>query len=365
MAAKAATIIAEAGVNHNGSMDLAEKMVEVAVASGADIVKFQTFKADSIVTRKAQKAGYQKDTTGSDESQYEMLKKLELSTQDHFRLAELCRSQGIEFLSTAFDEDSLSFLVNEVGIERIKVPSGELTNAPLLLKMASFRKPIILSTGMATLGEIEQALGVLAFGLMGCDVAPNVQEFFAAYVSEEGHKILKENVTILQCTSEYPTQPSAANLNLMPLLGQIFDLDYGYSDHTEGVGVAIAARAVGASLIEKHFTLDKTLAGPDHRASLNPAELKDMVLGIRQAEEALSGFRKVPTATEMLNRVAARRSIVASCDIEVGQSFSTANLTTKRPSNGTSPFQYWDLLGKVVSQPIKKDHPINGANGFS
>jgi N-acetylneuraminate synthase len=364
MRAKRSTIIAEAGVNHDGSIELAEKMVEVAVTSGADIVKFQTFKADAIVTRRAEKAGYQKDTTGAQQTQYDMLKKLELNPQDYFRLAELCRRSGIEFLSTAFDEDSLSFLVNEVGINRIKVPSGELTNAPLLLNMARFQKPIILSTGMASLSEIEQALGVLAFGLLDCEAKPCVDEFFAAYASEDGHMALKKHVTILQCTSEYPTDPSSANLNMMPLLGQIFDLPYGYSDHTVGIGVAIAARALGATIIEKHFTLNKNLPGPDHRASLDPGELCNMVRGIRQAESALNGSRKVPSVTELQNRVAARRSIVASRDIDSGESFSPNNLTLKRPGDGKSPYEYWDLLGRSASRPVKKDHPVDEASNL-
>ncbi|WP_141730820.1 N-acetylneuraminate synthase [Oligoflexus tunisiensis] len=359
------TIIAEAGVNHNGSIELAEKLVEVAVASGADIVKFQTFKADNIVTKQAHKAQYQKKATGSEETQYEMLKKLELNREDHFYLASLCKASNIEFLSTAFDADSVSFLVNEIGIKRIKVPSGEITNAPLLLHMARFGLPIIISTGMATLGEIEQALGVLAFGLLNSSTSrPSPGDLLEAYVSDEGFEVLQKNVTIMQCTSEYPAAPSVARLSLMPQMGQIFGLNYGYSDHTEGLAVSMAARALGAIVIEKHFTLDKEMKGPDHRASLNPGELKDLVCGIRDVEAALSGNRKVPSQAEMMNRHAARRSIVAAQDISVGECFTPENLTLKRPGTGVSPYRYWQLLDKMSRSSIAQDEVLGEAEDF-
>lgn len=360
-----ATIIAEAGVNHNGSLKMAEELVQVAIDSKVDIVKFQTFTADSIVTQSAQKAEYQKVTTGSGESQYDMLKRLELSHENHFELARLCEGTGVEFLSTAFDEQSISFLVNEVGIKRIKIPSGEITNAPLLLHMARFKLPIIMSTGMATLAEIEQALGVLAFGLLERGRSkPSPAAFLEAYASDEGYAALAQHVTILQCTSEYPTQAANANLGLMPLLGQVFGLPFGYSDHTEGTAVSIAARTLGASIIEKHFTLDKNLPGPDHLASLDSRELGELVTGVRSVEAALGGIRKVPTKNEMQNRVAARRSLVAAQDIGKGEKFSASNLTLKRPGSGASPYLYWQFLDRSSRKELRQDQMIGDLDDF-
>ena len=280
-------IIAEAGVNHNGDLETACQLVDAAVAAGADAVKFQTFKAENLVTRHAGKAAYQKVTTGADENQLAMLKRLELKYELHFQLLAYCQSKGIQFLSTAFDFESLDFLVRELGIETLKIPSGEITNGPFLLAHAQTGKQIILSTGMATLGEVETALGVLAFGYLGALQPPSLTAFQQAYGSEQGQAVLREKVTLLHCTSEYPTPMENINLRAMDVLQQAFGLSVGYSDHSVGLVVPVAAAARGATVIEKHFTLDRTQQGPDHKVSLEPDELKAMVSGIRDVEKAL------------------------------------------------------------------------------
>lgn len=338
-------IIAEAGVNHNGSLDTAVQLIDVAVAAGADAVKFQTFKAEKLVTKTANKAEYQKQTTASNESQFEMLRKLELKYAWHLLLRDYCQKQGIVFLSTAFDVDSLAFLVHEVGIERLKIPSGEITNGPFLLAHAQTGKAIILSTGMATLGEIETALGVLAFGYLGCN-KPCLTGFQEAYASPEGQALLKQNVTLLHCTSEYPTPPEHVHLRALGTLQQAFGLAVGYSDHTEGLAIPVAAVACGARVIEKHFTLDRTLEGPDHKVSLEPSELKYMVSAIRTIELALGSAHKTPQPIELQNRDVARKSLVAATDIKVGDRFDATNLTCKRPGTGLSPMIFWQLQEK-------------------
>ncbi|MEI7818137.1 MAG: N-acetylneuraminate synthase, partial [Desulfuromonadales bacterium] len=272
-------IIAEAGVNHNGSLALAKKLVEVAADAGADAVKFQTFKADSLVSRLAPKAEYQSKATGADESQYEMIRKLELDEQAHEMLIEHCTVCGIQFLSTPFDLESVDLLAGRFDLSCIKIPSGDITNGPLLLKIAHTGKPVILSTGMSTLGEIEEALGVLAFGYLGVG-EPSPAVFRLAYCSIQGQELLLEKVTLLHCTTEYPAPVEEVNLNTLDTLRSAFGLPVGYSDHTEGITVPIAAVARGAVIIEKHFTLDRTLPGPDHKASLEPTELKQMVTAI-------------------------------------------------------------------------------------
>ncbi|MDX8126167.1 N-acetylneuraminate synthase [Methylomonas sp. LW13] len=341
-----AFIIAEAGVNHNGSLQTAMQLVDAAVAAGADAVKFQTFKAEKLVTQSATKAEYQKHTTGAAESQLDMLRKLELKYEFHFQLRDYCQRLGIEFLSTAFDFDSLAFLVGELGLCRLKIPSGEITNGPFLLAHAKTGKDIIVSTGMATLGEVETALGVLAFGLLG-GKQPSLAAFQQAYSSEAGQAVLQEKVTLLHCTSEYPTPMADVNLRAMDVLQQAFRLPVGYSDHTEGLVVPIAAVARGAVLIEKHFTLDRSQKGPDHQVSLEPAELKQMVQDIRAVEQALGRPGKMPQAVELQNRTVARKSLVANSLIAVGETFSAENLTTKRPGTGLSPMEYWRLLGQT------------------
>ncbi|MDD1619893.1 MAG: N-acetylneuraminate synthase [Methylococcaceae bacterium] len=350
-------IIAEAGVNHNGSLETAMRLVDAAVAAGADAVKFQTFKAEKLVTQAAEKAEYQKQSSGEAESQLAMLKGLELKYEFHFQLRDYCLAQGIQFLSTAFDFDSLAFLVQEVGIEQLKIPSGEITNGPFLLAHAKTGKNIIVSTGMTTLGEVETALGVLAFGYLEWD-KPSLAAFQQAFSTVEGQAILKNKVTLLHCTSEYPTPMADVNLLSMDVLRQAFDLPVGYSDHTEGLVVPIAAAARGATLIEKHFTLDKNLKGPDHKVSLAPEELKQMVAAIRSVEQALGSPRKIPQPVELENRNVVRKSLVAGAAIPVGESFSAENLTSKRPGMGVSPMEYWRLLGKASQRAYRPDDLI-------
>ncbi|MBT1443008.1 N-acetylneuraminate synthase [Shewanella sp. JM162201] len=344
-------IIAEAGVNHNGDESLAFKLVVAAHQAGADIVKFQTFKAKNLVTEQAKQADYQVANTQKQESQLAMLSRLELSYEAHHKLVEHCNSLGIEFLSTAFDSESLDFLVNDLGLTRLKLPSGELTNAPLVLEHARTGCDLIVSTGMATLAEIEMALGVIAFGYTtGSNVAPSVLAFQQAYASDEGQKALKEKVTILHCTTEYPAPMAEINLKAMDTLGKAFDLPAGYSDHSEGITIPIAAVARGAVLIEKHFTLDKNMEGPDHKASLEPDELTAMVKAIRQVELALGSAVKSPTVSEVKNKAVARKSLVASQAIQAGDSFSADNVAIKRPGNGMSPYHYWELFKRKASR---------------
>lgn len=354
-------IIAEAGVNHNGSLDTALALIDAAVAAGADAVKFQTFKAESLVTRAAAKAEYQKQATGSEQSQLEMLRQLELKFEFHQQLSDYCRQQSIEFMSTAFDSDSLQLLAGQVGVARLKIPSGELTNGPFLLEHARTGKPIILSTGMATLGEVEMALGVLAFGYLGWD-EPNLARFQQAYASDAGQDQLRYKVTLLHCTSEYPTPANHVHLRAMDTLHQAFGLPVGYSDHTEGLAVPIAAVARGAVLIEKHFTLDRRLKGPDHQVSLEPGELKQMVAAVRSVEMALGLPGKVPQAEELLTRDVARKSLVAARPIASGEKFSHENLICKRPGTGMSPMEYWHMLGEVSQHDYRPDDLITCKN---
>lgn len=344
-------IIAEAGVNHNGDEALAFQLIDAAHQAGADIVKFQTFKAKNLVTEQAKQADYQVANTQKQESQLAMLSRLELSYADHHQLVKHCHLLGIEFLSTAFDSESLDFLVNDLGLKRLKLPSGELTNAPLVLEHARTGCDLIVSTGMATLAEIEMALGVIAFGYTAADdAAPSVLAFQQAYASEAGQKALKEKVTILHCTTEYPAPMAEINLRAMDTLGKAFDLPAGYSDHSEGITIPIAAVARGAVLIEKHFTLDKNMEGPDHKASLEPDELTAMVKAIRQVEVALGSAVKSPTVSEVKNKAVARKSLVASQVIRAGELFCADNLTIKRPGTGMSPYQYWEMLERSASR---------------
>lgn len=340
-------IIAEAGVNHNGDEKLAFELVDAAFKAGADIVKFQTFKAKNLVTEQAAQADYQVANTGKQESQLAMLSRLELSWDTHHALLKYCDDLGIEFLSTAFDSESLNFLVNDLGIKRLKLPSGELTNAPLVLEHARTGCDIIVSTGMASLSEIEDALSVIAFGYISSKNAlPNMEDFQRAYASPEGQKALKEKVVILHCTTEYPAPINEINLRVMDTLASAFSLPVGYSDHSEGIIIPIAAVSRGATIIEKHFTLDKNMEGPDHRASLEPKELEAMISSIRVIEKALGTTIKTPSLSEIKNKKVARKSIVASKHISVGDILTEDNITIKRPGNGMSPYKYWAILGK-------------------
>lgn len=352
-------VIAEAGVNHNGSRELAFKLVDAAKAAGADIVKFQTFKAKNLASKLAQQAEYQVENTQKEESQLSMLKRLELPYELHHELIDYCNKIGIEFLSTAFDSESLGFLVNDLGLKTLKLPSGEITNAPLILEHARTGCDIILSTGMATLAEVEDALGVIAFGLTKDKFAhPSSCVFKEAYASIEGQSALREKVTILHCTTEYPAPMNEINLRAMDTLGSSFGLRAGYSDHSEGITIPIAAVARGAVLIEKHFTLDKTMDGPDHKASLEPHELSAMVEAIRNVECALGSGVKSPTNSEVKNKAVARKSLVAMADIATGELFTIDNVTVKRPGTGISPFQYWELLGERSLKSYKQDEEI-------
>lgn len=350
-------VIAEAGVNHNGSLELALQLVDEAAKAGADAVKFQTFQADKLVVRTAKKADYQLQTTDSRESQWEMLKKLELSSDDHTELVNYCKEKGIQFLSTPFDLDSLDLLTS-YNLPYLKISSGDLTNSLLLLKAARSGTRIILSTGMSTLAEIEKALSVLAFGFLHADQKPSSEAFYQAYCSSEGQKILNEKVTLLHCTTEYPTPFSEVNLRVMDTLRETFGLPVGLSDHTQGIAVPIAAVARGAAVIEKHFTLDKNLPGPDHKASLNPEEMAEMIQGIRQIEEALGSPRKVPTRSETKNMNVARKSLAAAVPIKKGEIFTEENLTVKRPGEGISSIHYWDWIGSRANRDYQADEFI-------
>lgn len=351
-------VIAEAGVNHNGSIEMAMELIDAAADSGADAVKFQTFKAEKVVSRYAPKADYQNLTTGSEGSQLDMVKKLELTEDEHLLLVEHCRKKGIEFMSTPFDLDSVDFLTSAARVKRLKIPSGEITNALILLKFARSGKPLILSTGMSTLDEVETALGVLAFGFIDSGEKPSLPAFKAAYSSKPGQALLKEKASLLHCTSEYPAPFEEVNLRAMDTLRDKFQLPVGYSDHTTGLAVSIAAVARGASIIEKHFTLKRSLPGPDHRSSLEPDELKQLVTSIRQVELALGTGIKIPTASEIKNMFVARKSLVALKEIKAGEKFTEENLGVKRPGTGVSPGLYWSYLGLLAEKDYKADEVI-------
>ena len=347
-------IIAEAGVNHNGNEQLAFQLVDAAYAAGANIVKFQTFKAKNLVTAQALQAEYQVTNTGKQESQLAMLSRLELSYDAHHQLVAYCNKLGIEFLSTAFDSESLDFLVNDLGLTRLKIPSGEITNAPLVLQHARTGCDLIVSTGMATLADIEAVLGVIAFGYTAAKNAmPSIEAFQAAYFSAEGKAALKQKVTVLHCTTEYPAPLADINLRAMDTIAAAFGLAIGYSDHSEGIWVPVAAVARGAGLIEKHFTLDKNMEGPDHKASLDPVELKAMVDAIRAIELTLGDGIKGPRPSEIKNKAAARKSIVAARDIAIGTVLCEQDLAIKRPGTGDSPYKYWAIQGKAASRSYK------------
>lgn len=328
-------IIAEAGVNHNGDIKLAKQLIDAASEAGVDYVKFQTFKSEKLVSKNAEKASYQKENTeDASESQLKMLQKLELSEADHFELIEYCKSKNIKFLSTAFDLESIDFL-NKLNIDLFKIPSGELTNYPYLEKIGSLGKRIIISTGMATIDEIGQAMAVLI-----------------------KNGTLRHQITVLHCNTEYPTPMHDVNLHAMQTIADTYSVPIGYSDHTLGIEVPIAAVAMGATVIEKHFTLDKTLPGPDHKASLEPDELKAMVKAIRNIEDALGDEEKQPTPSELKNKVVARKSIVASTTIKKGDILTKDNITTKRPGNGISAMEWPNIIGTTAKKDYLEDDLI-------
>jgi len=350
-------LIAEAGVNHNGSIELAKKLIDAAVMAGADAVKFQSFVASSIVTAGASKAEYQITNTGSKESQLEMLKKLELSHSQQRELHQYCQRSGIQFLSTPFDTASLNFLTADLGLETIKVGSGELTNAPFLFEVARLAKNIILSTGMSTIDEVADALGVIAF-VMTDSKNPSVSSFKSALASSEGRKAVTSKVTLLHCTTDYPTVSSDVNLQAMSTLREKFDCQVGFSDHSVGIHLAVAAVAMGATVIEKHLTIDRDLPGPDHKASLEPSEFKNLVDQVRDLENAFGDGIKRPTEVELKNKKIARRSLVALKAIKTGDVFTSENVSIKRPGTGRSPFEYWSLLGTKATSDIAENEVI-------
>ena len=327
-------IIAEAGVNHNGSIDLAYKLIDVAVESGADAVKFQTFKAENIASKNAPKAEYQKQTTDVSESQFDMLKKLELDVETHKELITYCKQKDIIFLSTPFDHESIDLLC-DLGLQIFKIPSGEITNLPYLKHIGSLSEQVILSTGMSTLEEVGDALNVLT-----------------------NAGTLKENITVLHANTMYPTPMEDVNLNAMLTIQKEFGLAVGYSDHTLGIEVDIAAVVMGASIIEKHFTLDKTMDGPDHEASLEPEELKEMVASIRNIEKALGSSEKKPSPSESSNIKVVRKSIIANQNIKKGDLLTDKNISVKRPGCGISPMQWDEIIGVAASKDYNADELI-------
>lgn len=328
-------IIAEAGVNHNGSIELAKQLIDAAATAGVDYVKFQTFKAENLVTKSAQKAEYQARNIGDgDSSQFAMLKALELSEADHHELIAYCKSRGVAFFSTAFDLESIDFL-NSLDMPLWKIPSGELTNYPYLRAIGGTKRPVILSTGMATMTEIEAAIEVMVrFGTP------------------------REQITLLHCTTEYPAPKNEVNLKAMEVMRNHFGLTVGYSDHTQGLEIPVAAVALGACVIEKHFTLDRTMEGPDHKASLEPNELKQMVEQIRCVEVALGSGVKEPAPSEQKNIAVARKSIVAATPIKKGELLTEGNLTAKRPGGGISPMAWEQVVGQMAVRNFEVDQPI-------
>jgi N-acetylneuraminate synthase len=354
-------IIAEAGVNHNGDIKLALQLVDEASAAGADAIKFQTFKAQNLATKKAIKAEYQSKTTSGDNTQFMMLKNLELSNEMHFEINNYCQKKGIEFLSTPFDIDSLNFLDQEIGLKKLKIPSGEITNAPLLLSFAQTNSNIIISTGMSDLQEIEEALGVLAYGFLAENILkpkPSKELFKQALQSVEGSTILRDKVTVLHCITEYPAPINEVNLKSITTLKNDLKLKVGYSDHTNGIFASLVAVSLGAEVIEKHLTLDKNLSGPDHKASLEPNEFKEMVQGIREVEQLLGDGIKRAMPSEIKNKIVARKSLVASKHIKTGEVFSYENITMKRPGNGRSPIDFWDIIGTKAKQEYEPEDLI-------
>lgn len=350
-------IVAEAGVNHNGSMEKALDLIDAAVYAGVDAIKFQTFKTENYVTKNASKADYQKVTTGKNESQFQMIKNLELSYDKYYKLQEKCEKNNIKFLSTAFDLESLNFLTENLKVDMLKIPSGEITNGPYLLAHAKCKKKLIVSTGMCDTEEIQTALGVIAFGLLDKN-NPSKKAFEDTYESVEGKTALKDNVTLLHCTSNYPANFNEINLNAISEMKKKFNLPIGYSDHSKGILVSISAASIGAKYIEKHFTLDQNLPGPDHLASLEPDQLKTLVKNIRDVEVILGDFKKTPQTSEINNRKVVRRSIVAKKRIRKGELFSHQNITIKRPALGISPMNYWSLIGEKSTKDYEFDDII-------
>lgn len=350
-------LIAEVGVNHNGSLPIALELIDIAADAGVDAVKFQIFTAASLVSRSAPKAEYQIQNTNASETQFDMLHRLELTKPDIEVLINRCRQKGVAFLATPFDSASLELLCVSFGAQVIKISSGDLTNAPFLLDIGRRVKKIILSTGMSSLAEIEGALGVLAFALTAdLNETPSMEGFSRAYSSDIGQVALRNAVTLLHCTTEYPTPMEEVNLRAMDALHASFGLPVGYSDHTKGIHIPVAAVARGAVMIEKHFTLDKSYPGPDHKASIDPVELEAMVKAIRDIQVALGDGIKRPTLSEVKNSSVARKSLVAAESMKCGDPL---NIAVKRPGTGISPYRYWDLQGRPAGRDYQADELID------
>ena len=352
-------VIAEAGVNHNGSLDLALELTEVAAKAGACAVKFQTFKAEQVATKAAEKASYQKQSTGNSGSQLDMLRSLELKKEWHKELSELAVKLGMEFMSTPFDEDSLRFLVDEVGVKTLKIPSGEITNAPLLLEFARSDCELILSTGMSSMAEVEEAVSLLGWAMAFPERQPSSRkEFQEAWRTPEIFDLLKSRLTVLHCTSQYPAPPEFVDLKAMQAMKERLQLPVGYSDHTQGQNIAVAAVATGASVIEKHFTLDCSMDGPDHQASLEPEPLAQMITAVREVDLAMGDGVKAMQACEKDTALVARRSLVARRALKAGDVIGCADLGVMRPGTGINPMNYWDVAGSSVKEDILENDLI-------
>jgi len=353
-------IIAEAGVNHDGSLERALALVDIAAEAGADWVKFQTFVSSLGISRHTRKADYQVRNTGEAESQLEMVRKLELPFEAFEVLARRCEARGVRFLSTPFDLPSLAFLTDQLGLGTIKVPSGEVTNVPFLIACGQrARDEVILSTGMSSLGEVELALGALVYGALGAEYLPTQASLVDLLGTAEAQAWVRAKVTILHCTTEYPAPFDSIHLRAMPLLQQAFGTRVGLSDHSPGIHVPVAAVALGATLIEKHFTLDCSLPGPDHKASLDPASLGAMIRAIRDTEAALGTSRKGVTAAEFSNRTIARKVVVAARPVRAGERFDRESLTVKRAGRGMDPIALYALIGQPASRSYDDDEVID------
>ncbi len=352
-------VIAEAGVNHDGSVDDALRLIDAASDAGADCVKFQTFRADALASRFAEKAAYQKSATDPAQSQQEMLRQLELPASAYPRLIKRAQERRVEFLSTPFDPMSVDFLIRDLGMKRIKIGSGDMNNAPMLLEVAKAGCEVILSTGMADLAEVEEALSVLAFGYAANTEQPSRARFATAWQRSAVRASLQGKVTLLHCTSAYPAHPETVNLKAMTTLAEHFGLPVGYSDHTLGIEVSMAAVARGAVMIEKHLTLDVGRSGPDHAASLEPRAFAQMTAGIRIVEAALGDGRKIPNDVERSTATVARKALVTARAIEAGESFTAENIALKRPAHGMAPISFWDVIGKMAKRAYGPDEAID------
>lgn len=355
-----ALVIAEIGVNHNGCRDIATKLIDESKKAGADIVKFQTFSTSALVTKDADMAQYQKLKSSQNSTQYKMLKELELDFDTFKYLSDYCQKLNIGFMSTAFDDESFEFIVNELPLFALKIPSGEINNAPFILKHAQTGMNIIMSTGMCDLNDIREALGVLAYGyLCPKNTVPSSHKFGEFFESSEGMRTLKEKLTILHCTSAYPTPINDVNLAAMKNIHDSFGISVGYSDHTEGIETSVIAVTHGAKIIEKHITLDKKMKGPDHSASLEPDMFQKMIRKIRRAEKIMGSSTKYITESEKSNRLVARKSLTASKRIKKGELFTEENIAIKRPGSGIDPKYYWDFINKKALRNYNYDELID------